>query len=128
MSSYVFDSSNARLNLLHTLFAQQIANQMANSGGGLRRPMPPLRQPQTSNPFGFLRPTGGIAASATHGAGYTASGSSGQVSLVGPGTMAATPIIGTPIVAGGPVAGGPGGPRYSPPAQTPPPGMQPLPR
>jgi hypothetical protein len=128
MSSYVFDSSNLRLNLLHTLFAQQIANQMAGSGGGHMRPMPPLRMPQTSNPFGQLMPTGGLTASATHGAGYTAGGQDGRLAMVG----AATPTQGGAINWFGPppggATGGPGGPRFSPPAMSPPPGILPLPR
>ena len=129
MSSYVFDSSNARQNLLHMLFVQQLAHQMA---GPRMRPMPPLRPPQTSNPFNLPTPTGGLTASATHGAGYTAGGTQGKISMVGPGTMNATPIIaggannwfGPPP---GGAAGGPGGPRFSPPAQTPPAGLPPLP-
>ena len=124
--AYVTDTSAARLNLLHTLFVQQLANQLAaQPGAGHIRPMPPLREPQTSNPFGRLMPTGGLTASATHGAGYTAGGTSGRLAMVG----AATPTQGGAINWFGPNPGGAtggipsgiiGGPAVRPPAGLPP--------
>jgi hypothetical protein len=120
--AFVNDTSAARLNLLHMLYTQLLANQMTHAHMP-RGSSPPLREPRSANPFGYLQPTGGIAASATHGAGYSAGGNAGKVTLVGQ-SLAPPPIIGQPIVAGGPITGG----IIGSPAVRPPAGLPPLPR
>lgn len=120
----IFDSSDSRLALLNQVYAQLLANHLSNSMGPRFSP-PPLRPPQTLNPFGLPRPTGGMTASATHGAGWTLGGSdAGHLSLAGQTGAASAPIPMPPAAQGtGPV----GAPRFSPPAMRPPAGIGPLP-
>lgn len=113
----IFDTSLARQQLLHTLYTQLLANHITNSQQPRMSP-PPYRMPLTSNPFGYLNPSGAVP---PHGAVLGSDGHS--LSLVGQQSPGARNWFGPPPTA----SGGPGGPHFSPPAARPP-GPVPLPR
>lgn len=113
----IADTSLARMNLLHNLYTQLLAHQVAQATSPRGGAQPPIyRMPLTSNPFGYLNPTGALPPhSAVFGPTH------GSLSLVGGQNAGARNWFGPP-----PSAAGPGLPAGSSPAVRPP-GPVPLP-